>query len=101
MKKIDLYHVTFVVTDRCNSSCSYCYNHFDEKIKYREMNDDQIDNIILFLKNNIITDNKVKFSLIGGETLLKIDFIKKLIKKIDTLKLQDYFYGLNTNLIEI
>lgn len=66
MKSIQL-----VITDKCNSSCKYCYmkngNRFMDDITFLNICDD-------------ITDNEFIIDIFGGEPLLNVDMVYYILK---------------------
>lgn len=101
MNNQDLNKIIFVITEGCDSSCKYCYNHFDKKSNFKKMNIEEIPNIIKFLKSHIKTEHNMEFLFIGGEPLTNFEFIKKMT---DEIKKQNYIsnkFKIATNLINI
>ncbi len=89
----DAKEITFVVTQECNLSCKYCYmvgKNNTHKMTFetaKKAVDFFIDNKTeLFDKPYIILD------FIGGEPLLEIDLIDKIV---DYFKIQSYKKGLD------
>ncbi len=73
----------FMVTERCNLNCSYCYI----KQKSVDMNTDIVDNFIKYRKilMNFYKTNTFFISYFGGEPLLNFDIIKYSENKFRTL----------------
>ena len=69
-----------LVTTGCNLKCSYC---FEKKERGKKIN---IDKLIEFLKENPYIK---RFSLFGGEPLLALDVIEKVIDYIENSELDE------------
>lgn len=91
--------VTLIVTENCNLSCSYCYEH-----------DKTRKTMSLDLAKKIIDDEMTKkdyselvcFDFFGGEPFLEFEKIKELtdyIKKRNFKKSYDIFVGTNGTLV--
>ena len=78
--------LTFVVTQDCNLMCKYCYMLGKNKSKKMsfEMAKKAVD---FFLDNNLIDTKYVILDFIGGEPLLEIELIDKIV---DYYKLKTY-----------
>lgn len=82
-------HYHLILTDECNSQCKYCYekslkefdNGLDKKFEFCFSPEKNFD--INKLKNFISKDKEAVLIFYGGEPLLRIDLIKKIIDKID------------------
>ncbi|MDR2127107.1 MAG: radical SAM protein [Prevotellaceae bacterium] len=70
--------LVLVPTMACNFDCSYC---FEKGKRASKMSDEVIDNLICFIKKH---DEAKKLSITwyGGEPLLAVDIIEKILKKI-------------------
>ena len=81
--------IHIVLTTYCNLGCKGCYQDEKEILNKKEdfnLNDHKEN--IKFLFNKFITENKqVKISFFGGEPLLKINNIKKVIRFLKKEKL--------------
>lgn len=97
---INLRQLTFEVTDDCNLRCKYCgygelYSGYDDR-KARYMTFDQIHPLVDCLAamwRSHRTDSKeplTYFSFYGGEPLLNVPFIRKVV---------DYTENLDQNMI--
>lgn len=99
-----LAHVTFVVTEQCNLQCTYCYEcHKTEKKMSFETGKKIIDKL---LDGNYVdeTVQAIVLEFIGGEPLLEIDLIDKLMDyfKIESFKkkspwFNNYVISITTN----
>ena len=78
--------LTFVVTQDCNLMCKYCYMLGKNKSKKMsfEIAKKAVD---FFLDNNLIDTKYVILDFIGGEPLLEIELIDKIV---DYYKLKTY-----------
>lgn len=82
-------HYHIILTDECNSQCRYCYeksfkefdNGLDKKFKFCFSSGKELD--IKKLKDFILSDPSPVIIFYGGEPLLRIDLIKKIIDEID------------------
>ncbi len=83
-------HYHLILTDECDSQCRYCYeksfkefdNGLDKKFKFCFSSENkEID--LKKLKDFVLSDPKAVLIFYGGEPLLKIDLIKKIIDSID------------------
>ena len=84
------YEVTFIVTEDCNLRCSYCYEvHKNEK---HRMSFDVAKKAIDYLLDNpqMFNAEAVLWDFIGGEPLLEIDLIDRIM---DYIKIKTYKLG--------
>lgn len=82
----------------CNLRCSYCFAK--DKVTTKVMDKNTIDNLILWInsKHEDNTDDRIVYKIYGGESMLHIDTLVYLIKRIQTLsKFNDYSIDLITN----
>lgn len=83
------------ITSACNMKCKYCY--VDEKKGPHSFLDEDIPQLIQFMKENINVGEKVQISFFGGEPLLNFKGIQRIIDFISEKKpFQAEFY-LTTN----
>lgn len=83
-------HYHIILTEECNSQCRYCYeksfkefdNGLDKKFKFC-FSSENTDIDIKKLKDFILNDPNAVIIFYGGEPLLRIDLIKKIIDNID------------------
>jgi uncharacterized protein len=70
--------VSIAPTYNCNMCCSYCYA--SEKSGVQDFDKDKIPAIVDAVYNNLfIKCDKINFSFIGGEPLLRLDIIQNFI----------------------
>lgn len=84
------YEVTFIVTEDCNLRCSYCYQvHKNNK---HRMSFDVAKKAIDYLLDNpqMFDAEAVLWDFIGGEPLLEIDLIDRIM---DYIKIRTYKLG--------
>ncbi len=82
-------HYHILLTEECNSQCRYCYeksfkefdNGLNKKFKFCFSSEKEFD--IKKLKDFILSDPNAVIIFYGGEPLLRIDLIKKIIDEID------------------
>jgi len=82
-------HYHILLTEECNSRCRYCYeksfkefdNGLDKKFKFCFSSKKKFD--IKKFKDFILSDPSPVIIFYGGEPLLRIDLIKKIIEEID------------------
>jgi len=88
----DTFHVTIITNKNCNFNCTYCY----EKGKFEnlDLNEEKIEKIIKFLKDNF-KNKKLSFTFIGGEPTLSKN-LNLLIKEIE-YNFKNSHYTLITN----
>lgn len=79
------------ITKQCNLRCKYCYEN-QQFNRYDII--DRIDEIILWLKTNIIDIEKIIFH--GGEPLLKFSYIRQIVSELVALK-PNIKFGITTN----
>jgi len=70
--------LVLVPTIACNFDCPYC---FEKGKKASKMSDEVIENLIRFIKKHQET-KKLFITWYGGEPLLSVDVIEKILKKI-------------------
>lgn len=69
--------LTIVPTEDCNMRCAYCY----EEHRQRYMSDTNVDLLIKFLKKRMRTASALLIRWFGGEPLLCLDMIVKVMTK--------------------
>jgi len=98
-EKIPVKSVMFNLSYKCNFNCEYCYqrkykflNHCKSNITTKE-----IEEIKIFLQNEIFDVNFEKITISGGEPLLKqnIDVINYILKVFDAKKFNMFTNGEN------
>lgn len=75
----------FLMTQDCNGKCPYCYQPKEfrrtDKIMTKEVIDDSMDFIFTNFK-----ENRVKFSLFGGEPLMNFEMVKYIVESYPMIK---------------
>ena len=102
-------HIIFEVTDACNLKCKYCtygeyYDNF-EKRENRNLSPEKARRLIDYMVNSWNSDTnksektEIRLAFYGGEPLLNVPFIKKIIQYTKEINLlHNYFtYGMTTN----
>ncbi len=104
----DVNDITFEVTDNCNLKCKYCafgemYGGIDKRVN-KSLPFSFAKKTIDFIFNHMRKtgrfgrQKKINVSFYGGEPLLKIDLIKKIINYIESLCTPFSFdYSMTTN----
>ena len=80
------------VTEKCNLCCTYCY---EGKKRCIDMNDEVIGKTVSFIQKNMEQNKSNMINFHGGEPLLAIDSILKIISSCNTLG--RFSYSLTTN----
>lgn len=72
--------ITFVVTQECNLRCKYCYM-VDKQSEHRMSFETAKKAVDYFIDNkeNLFNDDYVILAFIGGEPLIEIDLIDKVV----------------------
>lgn len=73
-----LYRVELMITQKCNLSCSYCYQSLDD-FKRIDMCDNIIDASIAFINS---LDHPATVTFYGGEPLLQLQKIEYICKRL-------------------
>jgi uncharacterized protein len=107
---INLKHLVFEVTEACNLKCKYCgygeiYNDYDERSdKYMQF--ENIEPLLQYLSDIWAMNSpksllKVLISFYGGEPLLNIPLIKKIVLFFNSLKIPNrkFIFAMTTNAI--
>ena len=66
--------LTIMPTEQCNCRCPYCYEDFSKP----KMDEQTVENLLSFLRKNLIRYNGLNISWFGGEPLLALDIIEKV-----------------------
>ena len=103
---VNTQQIVFEVTDSCNLKCTYCalgelYEGFDER-NGKKINTRYAINLLKYIFNlkPKNTNNKMFISFYGGEALLNMNFIKKIVKAVDVLNAEKGIqiqYSMTTN----
>ncbi|MBK1809550.1 radical SAM protein [Clostridium sp. YIM B02505] len=97
--------VNLWLTYKCNLNCSYCYEK-DIKIGMKnKLNDNTIDDYLIFIENFLYDKNRNEnepyiVNLHGGEPLLEFNLLKKVVgrlKQSEKLKSKKIMFGVTTN----
>lgn len=91
---ISVKNIRFVINNKCNTSCDYCWSN---NINNEEIKEKDIPQIIKFI-NQYFNKQNIDFNFIGGEPLLSFDFIKKIIPQLK-IHFQNSSFGITTNLM--
>lgn len=99
-------NLTFSVTEQCNLSCSYCYQHsWDKRTSlansdYIRLCEEYVSSIIPTIWQKC---GRLHINFIGGEPLLKAELVTKLMKMIERVNASripvDYHIDTNLTLI--
>ena len=76
--------ITLNVSNRCNLSCTYCFEHK----KDGEMMSFETAKLIVDKSYKLLPKNKFTINFFGGEPLTNWDMIKRLIDYIDQKQYQ-------------
>lgn len=102
--------IVFEVTDACNLRCKYCgygefYEGYDKREdKYFQWSDakaiiDFVTSLKQKYKTQIKTHRKIAFSFYGGEPLLNVELIKRVVDYVKTTKIPniEFIFSITTN----
>lgn len=70
--------ITLMPTEQCNCRCPYCYESFSKP----KMDSQTVQNLLLFLKKNLIRYTGLNISWFGGEPLLAMDVMETISREI-------------------
>lgn len=88
-------NLTIAPTSACNFSCPYC---FEKGIKYHTMSNDVVKALIDFIEaKSKFTNNSVSITWYGGEPLLAVKKIDKIIQELDFRNIKILYNGIITN----
>lgn len=103
--------ITFEVTDSCNLKCEYCgygkfYNDYDQRVG-RNLSFKRAKNILDYLLDlfnsplNKSQGRKVHIAFYGGEPLMNVPFLEKIVDYIASLRSQktQFSFGMTTNAV--
>lgn len=106
---INLKQIVFEVTEKCNLNCKYCglsdlYKNYEVR-KNRDLPFEKAQLIIDYLfhlwKNNYVPDTSLRLavSFYGGEPLINVSLIRKIIDYVERLKIinRHIHYSMTTN----
>lgn len=110
---INLSQLTFEVTDACNLKCKYCgygdlYGDYDER-ENKKMPIEVAMKLLEYLyqhwslPSSSSHKKKTYISFYGGEPLLNMEFIKKIVTRIEQWNLSqcDFIFTMTTNAVLI
>lgn len=110
---INLSQLTFEVTDACNLKCKYCgygdlYSDYDER-ENKKMPIEMAMQLLEYLyqhwslSTSFSHKKKTYISFYGGEPLLNMEFIKKIVTRIEKWNLPqcDFIFTMTTNAVLI
>jgi uncharacterized protein len=101
--------ITFEVTDTCNLKCTYCgYGKFYSDYDNREDKMLPVEkafallnyiNQLLESSQNVSYNRNIFVSFYGGEPLLNMDFIRKIVSHVENIdcKTRTFSYAMTTN----
>lgn len=87
--------ISLWVTNRCNMKCKYCY--VDNKKGETIFNKQYVVDLIMFIKNNLKSDEDIFVSFFGGEPLLAFSIIERVVLKMNETFSNKIQYGITTN----
>ncbi|NLN73891.1 MAG: SPASM domain-containing protein [Bacteroidales bacterium] len=91
----DSLNLTIVPTTACNFQCPYCY---EKGIEYKTMSEDTIAKLVEFIvERSEKTQKKLNITWYGGEPLLAVGKIKKIMSELSKHNLQVVSNGIITN----
>lgn len=80
---IEYYSVTILPTQDCNARCFYC---FEQEKKSIAMNNEIADKVVNYLVDRIPKNSSIKYTWFGGEPLLEIPIIDKIVNDVNQRK---------------
>lgn len=90
-------HIRFAVTNLCNQECSFCYRkHFDINREDLFMTEDTAFQMIRFIYSKLPVANDFTLFPWGGEPLLAIELLKKLVTGFPQIR---FFCNTNGTLV--
>lgn len=102
--------ITFEITDACNLNCTYCgYGKFYSDYDARENKRLPVDKAILILEYlhqlwnssyNVSKNKNIHISFYGGEPLLNMSFIKKIVEYVENMspnEIRQFTFSMTTN----
>lgn len=100
---LDFYEL--LVTENCNSRCTYCFdNHFANRINQPENSKawaqvEMIPDILKFIEQTFST--KIRIHYIGGEPLLNFKFMKASAEAVKKRFGPEVEFSINTNIVSL
>jgi uncharacterized protein len=92
MLKKHIQYAAFTLTHACNLSCEYCYTGEKKNVT---MSESTALSAIDFLAQN--SDGKIAVSFFGGEPILEIDLLKKVVSYTKEKYGKRFLFRLSTN----
>jgi uncharacterized protein len=89
-------HYHIILTEKCNLRCKYCYekslqdfdNNLDKKFEFDFSEPEDFELDVGKLKKFLLKDSEPVLVFYGGEPLLKIDLIKKIIDSLSETRVK-------------
>ena len=78
-KKESINYFTIIPTTKCNAKCFYCY---EEDYVKQTMSEDTQLSVVEYLKDNIMKEDSFTLDWYGGEPLLCVNIIDRIIEKL-------------------
>lgn len=94
-KCINVLHCWLHITNNCNLNCRYCYINKNNIDMDFDIAKDTIDKLVISCREKKF--NKIVLSFSGGEPLLKIDLINKIINYCNNIESISFSYRILTN----
>lgn len=94
-------HIEVTITNACNMNCKYCFEHDHSNTSNHAEEERQLD-LIRDLCINFDTTrfSGVEITFWGGEPLLNVDFMKKIIEATSSYAFVNYFMYSNGTLVD-
>ena len=83
------------LTNECNMACKYCY--VDGKKGTTNFPENDVFQLVQFIKESSINENKIKINFFGGEPLLNFRLIQVIVDQIEVNISTTVEYYLTTN----
>ena len=95
-KSNEFLSIYFLMTQDCQGKCPYCYQPKEFRCVDKELTQKVIDDTMTFLFKNF-PEQKIKFSLFGGEPLLNFDMVKYIVENYSMIRTSITTNGLAIN----
>lgn len=88
---------SFVIypTNECNARCFYCFAKEEVRTNLK-MNDETVSNVNEFIKNVVTENDEVVFRWFGGEPMMAVDVIRKIIESVKNDKRNLIYHSIMT-----
>lgn len=97
LNRRNIMECTFMLTNNCNFSCSYCY---EKNKKKEDMSLDTIRNAVDYIANSMPQNDTAMITFLGGEPLMNLDGITNIIREFENKNINvKYFLTTNGSLI--